>query len=148
VSNPLKLSEFFQEHLPLIRSMELSVESYDGETLVLVAPLEPNINDKSTAFGGSLYNIAVMACWGMAFLKTQEYGITCNQVVTNASISYKNPVNGVLRAVCKAPEKTLIENFIEQFKCRGKAKIDLHAQVICGDKVAVEFDGQYAILKE
>jgi len=143
-----KLTEFFHAHLPLIRHMELEVEHYDGDTLVLCAPLGPNINDKLTAFGGSLYNVAVMTCWGMAYLKTQEHGIECNQVVTKANIIYMSPVRGALRAVCKAPPEAEIEAFIAKFKQRGKAKIDLSAKITCGGKLAVDFAGQYAILSE
>ena len=78
-----KLSDFFKKNLPITQFMEMDVESYDGKTLILAAPLDPNINDKQTAFGGSLYNASVMACWGMAYLKTQEAGIVCNQVVVS-----------------------------------------------------------------
>ena len=49
-----KLTQFFIQHLPIAQFMGLEVESYDGDTLILTAPLEPNINDKQTAFGGSL----------------------------------------------------------------------------------------------
>lgn len=143
-----KLTAFFHEHLPLIKHMELELESYDGQSLILTAPLEPNINDKQTAFGGSLYNVAVMTCWGMAFLKTQEYNIDCNQVVTRANIEYKSPVRGTIRAICKAPEQAVIDKFIGNYKARGKAKIDLAATITCGGKTAVNFEGQYAILKE
>ncbi len=143
-----KLTGFFHEHLPLVRHMELALESYDGKSLVLSAPLEPNINDKQTAFGGSLYNVAVMTCWGMAYLKTQEYGLKCNQVVTKANIDYLSPVRGTLRATCIAPEQAVIDEFIERFNSRGRAKIDLSARITCGGKTAVEFQAQYAILKE
>ncbi len=142
------LSRFFEQHLPLVQQMQLGVESYDGQTLILSAPLAPNINDKLTAFGGSLYNVAVMSCWGMTFLKTQEHGIVCNQVVTRANIAYKRPVKGSLRAICHAPEDELIEQFIQSFRERGKAKLDLKSSINCGGKTAVEFEGQYAILRE
>ena len=80
-----KLKQFFLDHLPITQFMGLEVESYDGDTLILTAPLEPNINDKQTAFGGSLYNTAVMACWGMIYLKTQEKGIDCTKVCETLS---------------------------------------------------------------
>jgi len=81
-----KLSELFQTHLPIAHDIDMNIKHYDGQTLTLKAPLAPNINDKQTAFGDSLYNIAVMACWGMAYLKTQETGINCNQVAAKGAI--------------------------------------------------------------
>ena len=141
------LQKFLDSHLPLTQFMGMDVESYDGKTLILSAPLEPNINDKLTAFGGSLYNIAVMACWGMAYLKTQEAGLDCNQVVSKANIEYKSPVRGHLRAICRAPDNQSINEFIESFKTRGKAKIKLSSTIECSGNLAVEFTGEYAILK-
>lgn len=140
------LSTFFDNHLPITGYMGLQVESYDGQTLVLYAPLEPNINDKATAFGGSLYNVAVMACWGLAFLKTQEHGLVCNQVVAEGHISYKAPVHGAIRARCSAPEPARMAQFIDTFNAKGRASIVLNATVECSGKVAVEFEGKYAIL--
>lgn len=146
-----KLKDFFVEHLPITQFMGLEVESYDGEQLILTAPLEPNINDKQTAFGGSLYNAAVMACWGFVYLKTQEKGIECNQVVTGGEVKYKAPVAGTIRAIAQAPNADEFDRFFADYNEAGKAKISLNAIITtdgkADSKVAVAFSGQYAILK-
>ncbi len=155
-----KLKQFFIDHLPITQFMGLEVESYDGDTLILTAPLEPNINDKQTAFGGSLYNTAVMACWGMIYLKTQEKNIQCNQVVTEGSMKYIAPVDGRIRAICHAPAEEELAGFFDHFERKGRARISLEAAVYndtCVMKIdpeaepkikpAVKFSGQYAILK-
>lgn len=150
------LKSFFIDHLPITQYMGLEVESYNGDTLILTAPLEPNINDKQTAFGGSLYNMAVMACWGMIYLKTQEQKILCNQVVTEGSIKYIAPVEGRIRAICHAPSTEELVSFFDYFERKGKARISLEAAIYndsCVMKIdpeakpSVKFSGQYAILK-
>ena len=143
-----QLSRFFATHLPVTQFMQMDVESYDGKTLILHAPLAPNVNDKQTAFGGSLYNASVMACWGMAHLKTLEAGIECNQVVTKANIEYLAPVHADIRAICDSPSIEDIEKFIQQFKTKGRSRLTLHARIECSGKLAVKFEGTYAILKE
>jgi thioesterase domain-containing protein len=151
-----KLKHFFIDHLPITQYMGLEVESYNGDTLILTAPLEPNVNDKQTAFGGSLYNMAVMACWGMIYLKTQEQHILCNQVVTEGSIKYIAPVEGRIRAICHAPSEEELTGFFEHFERKGKARINLEAAIYNNTcvmqidpevKPSVKFSGQYAILK-
>lgn len=155
-----KLKQFFIDHLPITQFMGLEVESYDGDTLILTAPLEPNINDKQTAFGGSLYNTAVMACWGMIYLKTQEKNIQCNQVVTEGSMKYIAPVDGRIRAICHAPSEEELASFFDHFERKGRARISLEAAIyndVCvmridpevepKTKPSVKFSGQYAILK-
>ncbi len=144
----LQLSQFFKTHLPITQFMEMDVESYDGQTLILHAPLPPNINDKQTAFGGSLYNASVMACWGMLYLKTLEAGIKCNQVVTKGTIEYKAPVQGDIRAICQAPAPDELEKMLHAFKLKGRARLTLNSSIECSGKRAVEFEGCYAILSE
>ena len=146
VQNSHLLSEFFEQHLPITEFMGLRVEQYDGEQLILHAPLEPNINDKATAFGGSLYNAAVMACWGMLYLKVQSRGIRCNQVVAEGQIKYKAPVHGPIRAICKAPSQEALEKLFATFGANGKASLHLTASIECSGRIAVEFEGKYAIL--
>ena len=150
------LKKFFFDHLPITQFMGLEVESYDGDTLILTAPLEPNINDKQTAFGGSLYNAAVMACWGMIYLKTQERNIECNQVVTEGNMKYIAPVDGRIRAICHTPSVEELAGFFDHFERKGKAKINLEAaiyndtcvmEIDSNTKPSVKFSGQYAILK-
>jgi thioesterase domain-containing protein len=151
------LKSFFLDHLPITQFMGLEVESYDGDTLILTAPLEPNINDKQTAFGGSLYNAAVMACWGMIYLKTQEKDIECNQVVAEGSMKYIAPVSGRIRAICHAPSEEELTAFFEQFDLKGRAKMTLKAAIYNDTyvmkidpetKPSVTFTGLYAILKK
>ncbi len=144
----VQLSQFFKTHLPITQFMEMDVESYDGQTLILHAPLPPNINDKQTAFGGSLYNASVMACWGMLYLKTLEAGIKCNQVVTKGTIEYKAPVQGDIRAICQAPGPDELEKMLKTFKLKGRARLTLTSSIECSGKKAVEFEGSYAILAE
>ena len=149
------LKTFFAQHLPITQFMGLEVESYDGDTLILTAPLAPNINDKQTAFGGSLYNVAVMACWGMVYLKTQERKIKCNQVVAEGHVKYIAPVNGKLRAICHAPNEEELERFFNHFADTGRAKIELQSVIYDDENItkidrkikpAMKFTGAYAIL--
>ncbi len=142
-----KLTDFLKTHVPATQYMGFDVAHYDGETLQLSAPLAPNINDKSTAFGGSLYSLCVMTCWGMLYLKTQEKGIECNQVVMQSNIRFLAPVNQTLTATCHAPSPETLENFFNRFTEKGRAKIDLTATMLnANQQPAVTFESTYGIL--
>lgn len=141
-----KLQDFFETHLPITDYMGLAVHKYDGQSLSLKAPLAPNINDKGTAFGGSLYNACVMVCWGFAYLKTIEANIEGNQVVAGGSIKYKGPVDADYIAVCESPSHEDVVHFIDGFKRHGKGRITLKSTITCNGRVAVEFEGTYAVL--
>lgn len=60
------------EEIPLARHMEIRVLCSDRRSLLLSAPLAANSNHKGTAFGGSLYSVAVLAGWGLLTLESKR----------------------------------------------------------------------------
>ncbi|OLK26447.1 YiiD C-terminal domain-containing protein, partial [Xanthomonas oryzae] len=53
------LEAILHHDIPLTRSLGLRVEQWENHELRLQVPLQPNINHKSSMFGGSLYCAAV-----------------------------------------------------------------------------------------
>ena len=49
--------------IPLTQAMQLEVSAWDGKTLVLSVPLAANINDKGTAFAGSITALGSITGW-------------------------------------------------------------------------------------
>jgi len=141
-------TEFMQTHLPMAQQLGLRVDSFDGHELHLAMPLIPNINDKATMFGGSLYCVSVMACWGMIYLRAKMAGIeTPNIVVADASIKYKLPVPGDCVSVCYAPSD-VIHKFESDLAAGHKGRMRLHSSIQTAAGVAVEFEGRYVLLSE
>lgn len=145
-SNAARLQQTLHDRIPLTRAMELTVTDYDGGHLLLSAPLAPNVNDKGTAFGGSLYNIAVLCGWSLLRLKLNEAGLEKkNIVIQEANTRYLLPVTGELQAECRlVPE--VWQDFLQPLQQRGRARISLNVIIRQQDKAAVEFTGQYVAL--
>ena len=144
-----RLATFVEQHLPLARAMHIDVAHYDGNSLVLSAPLSHNNNDKLTAFGGSLYCLTVMSCWGCVYLRCLHEGIALpapDIVVSGANIKYSAPVtSSVIEARCSSAHVDW-PAFAERFAERGVAKVTLEAEVRNDDQLAVAFSGDYALI--
>lgn len=141
-----QLQQTLYTAIPLTREMGLRVAAYDGQTLQLAAPLAPNVNDKGTAFGGSLYNIAVLCGWSLLRLKLNEAGLNKkNIVIHEAHTRYLLPVTGELHAACTLTGDALTE-FLQPLQKKGRARITLTVAIHQQDKSAVEFTGQYVAL--
>ena len=141
------LGEFLSAHLPLARAAGVQVDSYSGEALVASAPLDKNINDKGTAFGGSLYNICVIAAWGMTHLKAKELGFDGDIVVAKGEINYLRPLVGRLIATATSPDSDALVRAEQGYKDRGKAIFNIQVTVKDDQQLAcVEFVGKYAVL--
>lgn len=115
--------------IPLTRTMQISVLDYDGTSLRLLAPLQPNINDKGCAFGGSLASVMTLACWGLARSALAEGGHEADIYVQDSHVEYLAPVwTEIVASAAPAAGKSL-EDFVRMFRTRGKARISLTARI-------------------
>ena len=115
-----RLNRRFGEQIPLTGHMGLAITAYDGHSLRMDAPLAPNLNDKGTAFAGSLATLATLAGWALATLLAENItGDPCEAAVFESDIRY--------------------------LQDRGRARLAL-AVSICQDGVAkVRYLGRYAV---
>lgn len=135
---------FFHEQIPLARAMGVTVEHWDGNRLVLAAPLDANHNHLGTAFGGSLGALATLAGYGLLWLLLDDR--ESHIVIRDSAIRFLRPVTGTLRAVCERPDETSLAAFRTRFRETGKARLRLRAFIGEADQPAVLFSATYVAL--
>lgn len=139
-----ELEKLLHGEIPLSQAMGIRVAGYDGRCLRLAAPLAPNINHKLTAFGGSLYSLAVLCGWGLLHLKLTEAGLHKHIVIQEGNIRYLRPVNQELVAECCVDEadlSRLLRVLIKHDRARLALDVAVHHQGL----PAVEFSGRYVV---
>ncbi|WP_282357683.1 YiiD C-terminal domain-containing protein [Pseudomonas sp. PS01303] len=142
------LESVLHHDIPLTRDMGLRVLDWREQQLSLYLPLDPNVNHKSTMFGGSLYCGAVLAGWGWLHLRLKEEGITDGHIVIQeGQISYPLPVTGDATAICPAPDAVVWKRFLAMYQRYGRARLVLQTRIVnVGSEVdAVTFSGQYVL---
>ena len=142
------LESVLHHDIPLTRDMGLKVLAWHEQQLSLHLPLDPNVNHKSTMFGGSLYCGAVLAGWGWLHLRLKEEGITDGHIVIQeGQISYPLPVTGDAVAICPAPDSAVWKKFLEMYRRYGRARLALETRIVNAgrDEDAVTFTGQYVL---
>ncbi len=139
-----QLERTLHEQIPLARAMGVRVANYDGVTLQLAAPLAPNVNHKLTAFGGSLYTLAVLCGWGLLHLKLAEAGVRRHIVIQEGAIRYLLPVAEELRAECRV-DGAAFARVLHTLERRDRARIALDVAIVKGSYTAVEFSGKYVV---
>ncbi len=138
------LERTLHDEIPLSQAIGIRVAGYDGARLQLSAPLAPNINHKCTAFGGSLYSLAVLCGWGLLYLKLEEVQLQKHIVIQDADIRYLLPVDQDMLAECSL-EAGKFQTFLRTLEKHGKARLALEVAVKCSDQVAVTFSGRYVV---
>lgn len=138
-----RLRDYVEREIPLTGAMQLSISHWDGRELVVGAPLTPNRNHKATAFGGSLYSLAVVACWGLFVLRLWEEGMDCEIVIQQADATYLLPVSSDLVARCEFVDEKGWQNLTSQLRRRGRGRIALEAEILSGKDVAFRLQGRF-----
>ena len=138
------LQERIDREIMLAKPMGVIVESADELSLVLRAPLAPNANHKGTAFGGSLYSLAVLTGWAWLtrFLATRK--LDAEAVIQESSMRFLKPVHGEMRACLEIPAAADIDKFQKMLARADRGRIRLQVRMHEGSALATIFDGLFA----
>ncbi|MCT7547198.1 thioesterase domain-containing protein [Aliarcobacter butzleri] len=140
------LENKLHNEIPLTKFMDLKIAKYDEKELITIAPLNKNINDKGTAFGGSLATLTIISGWSICWLISKELEINSeNIVVIKNEHSYRKPVTKELICHTKRPTKDEIENLKNKLLLKKSASIKISSQIIEDGEVCVDFTGYYVI---
>jgi len=140
--------EYLQERInsesALARHIGIVVECADDSGLVLSAPLAPNANYKGTAFGGSLFSVAVLTGWAWLTRYLDATQVAADAVIQESTIRYLAPVHGILRATLVPPTTAHIEKFRKMLQRAGRGRIRLIVDIRQGPTLAAKFEGVFA----
>ena len=138
------LQQLINREIMLAKPMGIIVEAADETAVVLRAPLAPNANHKGTAFGGSLYSIAVLTGWAWItrFLATRK--LDAEAVIQESSMRFLAPVHGEMRSSIEIPGEAEIDKFQRMLLRAARGRIRLQVNVHAGATLATVFDGLFA----
>ena len=141
-----ELERYLHEHIPVSAAMGLTVERVDDDAVVLCAPLEPNVNHRATAFGGSVSALAVLTGWSYTQVRLRAAGLDAHTVIQQSSVRYDAPITGPFRATTHGVEEAVWARFVRTLERRGKARLRLEVTVESGSATAAHFRGSYVAL--
>jgi thioesterase domain-containing protein len=131
-----ELERYLHAHIPISAAMGVEVHTASASGVRLRAPLEPNINHRSTVFGGSASAVAILAGWTLLHVRLSQGGHGSRIVIQNSYVHYDAPIDGAFDAVALPPPDEVWARFVKTLDRRGKARIEI--------RVTLEQDGQLA----
>lgn len=144
-----KLKNKLHNEIPLTKMMGIEILDFNQTQLLTKADLQININDKGTAFGGSLSTMTIISSWSMCWLICQELGLDSNNIVViKNENSYKKPVRKDIFCYTKKPSLKEIELLKSKLIKKGSASIKIQSNIIEDDEICVSFEGVYVIKVE
>ena len=135
--------------MPPVRALQARVVGCLDGRLRLAAPLAANVNDKGTAFGGSLVSLMTLAAWGLVTLRLQQAGVPAEVYVADTDVRYRAPLLADLHAEAWLADGEDWASFLDTLRGRGRARARLLSQVLLPDGgVATEASARYAAIRK
>ena len=144
--SPNELEKYLHEHIPLSKAMQVAVVRIQPETVVLSAPLAPNINHRDTVFGGSASAVAILAAWSLLHTRLTSEGISSRLVIQRNTMTYEHPIDGTFTAESAIESPEGWETFLRILRRRGKARITVCAVLSFAGQAAGRFEGEFVAL--
>lgn len=145
--NERELEQYLYEHIPLSLIMQVSAVDIKNDSVLLRAPLAPNINYTHTAFGGSASSVAILSAWSLVHVYMQNMGLDCSIVIQRNTMEYKRPIRGsfTARSFFKKPEQ--LELFKKTLLRHEKARIPAGAVLDCDGELVGLFEGDFVVTR-
>ncbi|KXF76697.1 thioesterase [Paramesorhizobium deserti] len=141
-----ELQLYLHEHIPLSMAMQVAVVALHDESVVLKAPLSPNINHRETVFGGSASALAILAAWSLVHIRLVREGIVSRIVIQSNTMRYDAPISGTFSARSQLAAGANWGRFVEMLRRKGRARIEIAAVLDYEGNVAGRFSGEFVAL--
>lgn len=132
--------------IPLAAFMDLEAVAWDGHALTLQVPLAPNLNDKGTAFAGSLASLSTVTGWALLMLWAREQVGPCQVAVYRGELRYRHPVESAFAATARLPSAEALSSLRQRLDSHGRGRVDLDISLAGADgQSAVTQTAGYAV---
>ncbi|EAU53962.1 YiiD C-terminal domain-containing protein [Mariprofundus ferrooxydans] len=142
-----EILNYVHEHIPITTHLGAAIKSYDGNAIVISAPLDANINHRNSAFGGSLSAVAILSGWALLFIRMKELGLHTRLVIQSSAFEFTNPVTADFEAVCALPPAKVYDRFINTLQKRGRARITVDSELLCNGVSCGRHTGVYVAVQ-
>ena len=144
------LNRTLHHDIPLSEILGIQLLSYQQQCLIATAPLAPNINHKRTAFGGSLYSIAVLTGWALVNLRLHEADPDLQQraqvVIYHCEMDYLDGVDADFSARVSQSQRLKSERFIQGLLRHGKSSCVETIEVLQANETKARLMAKYVVL--
>jgi thioesterase domain-containing protein len=138
------LQAYLSARIAPARALGLSVEA--TEPVTIAAPLEPNVNDKGTAFAGSLFSVAALAGWAHMMRWCAAQSFEAEVLLQASKAQFLAPARAAFRATALEPPLSQREKLARMLARSGRGRIEIAVSVHCQETPVMTFAGVYAVI--
>lgn len=145
--NKNEFEQLLHQQIPITKAMGFRVVEFTPTKVKISAELGPNINHKSTAFGGSIYCLMTICGWAMMFINIKGIDPDSHIVIQKSKINYLLPIEEDFTAECILEDEEIKRKFVETYSKHKKGRLKLKVCCYKQDVLLTEYEGHYVAFK-
>ena len=142
-----ELEAYLHERIPLSCAMQVSVLEVGEEHLRVGAPLAPNINHRRTVFGGSASAAAMLAAWGLLYVRLRREGRPARLVIQRSAMEFLQPIDDAFIATSRVASPDAWPRFLAALERKGRARIAVEVDLDCRGETVGRFQGEFVAVR-
>lgn len=143
-----EFQSYIEKQIPIVKAMEIEIETFSSRTVKLKAPLDKNINHRESAFGGSISSLLVLSCWAHIYAMLDSKNTMGTIVIQDSQVKFHQPVVEELQAQsCEVDAKDQ-EKFWTMLDRFGKARLHMKAQLTGSKGELAHFSGRFVVVSK
>lgn len=145
--NTSELENYLFDCVPIAQSLGIKVIEADINNLSTLTPIQPNKNHLNTVFGGSSSMVCILTAWSLFQNRIIENQIDGRIMIRKQTVNYFKPITTDF--ICNAyfNEDLDWDVFLNTYNKMNKARLNITARIFQDEKLAVEFEGMFVLLK-
>jgi thioesterase domain-containing protein len=142
-----EITKLLHKELPLTHAMGVQLTAWDGISVELTAPLEPNVNHTATAFGGSIASLAILAGYTALFLVLRDRSIPAHLLIQKSAIDFLRPIDTALIATASLPAASELDVFLATLQQKRRSRLTMESRILAKDTLAATHTGLYVAIR-
>ncbi len=133
--------------IPPAQALGIELTEWDGNRVELTAPLAKNLNDKGTAFAGSIDSMLDLAGWSAITLALRDADIEADVMIVRSRTEYTCAVRADMRAVTEIPADEK-ERVLRELNNAGRSRLALQCRLLSDAEECASMYAHYALIME
>lgn len=140
-----QLEQILRSRIRVYQHLGGRVMSYDGDRLVMEAPLSLNSASCGSVFAGSVGSLLMICGFGLIYLKLKEIDCDARVMLGRCTLSHEREVRTEWQAFCELAPRIDSDRFQQTLLGRGMMNLRVRGGIECGAQTMVTFEGIYAV---
>lgn len=126
-------------------ALGIEVTSWSNGRVELTAPLAKNLNDKGTAFAGSIDSLLDLAGWSAITFALRDAGLEADVMIVKSDTRYSTAVRADITATAEISSAD-VERMVQELKVHGRSCATLTSQVDSENKTCAASTAHYVVI--